>query len=104
MYKENFPLRLAKLRLQKNVSARDMSLSIGQNPSYINSIENGKTLPSMSNFFYICDYLEISPRDFFDYEAENPETLNELEEDLKRIDPRLVEYITAIVKILAKRD
>lgn len=52
MYEEKFPIRLAKLRIQKGgVSARDMSLSIGQNPGYINNIETGKTLPSMSSFF-----------------------------------------------------
>ena len=42
MYGEDFSERLSKLRNQKGVSARDMSLSIGQNPCYINNIENGK--------------------------------------------------------------
>lgn len=56
MYEDEFPLRLAQLRQQKGVSARDMSLSIGQNAGYINNIESGKALPSMSNFFYICEY------------------------------------------------
>ena len=52
MYEEQFPLRLAQLRVLKGVSARDMSLSLGQNAGYINNIESGKALPSMSNFFY----------------------------------------------------
>lgn len=51
MYEEIFPSRLAELRNQKAVSARDMSLSIGQNPGYINNIETGKALPSMASFF-----------------------------------------------------
>ena len=33
---DSFKRRLVELRLRKNVSARDMSLSIGQNPGYIN--------------------------------------------------------------------
>ena len=33
--------RIASLRNQKGVSARDMSLSIGQNENYINRIETG---------------------------------------------------------------
>ena len=45
MYPEDFSNRLSKLRTQKGVSARDMSLSIGQNPGYINNIETGKTFP-----------------------------------------------------------
>lgn len=63
-YLEWFPKRLAQLRTQKGVSARDMSLSLGQSESYINKIENHRTLPSMTGFFYICDYLEIEPQAF----------------------------------------
>ena len=48
MYGEDFAVRLARLRNKKGVSARDMSLSIGQNAGYINAIESGKALPSMS--------------------------------------------------------
>ena len=66
MCKEAFSKRLVQLRMAKGVSARDMSLSLGQNPGYINSIENNKTFPSMSNFFEICDYLNITPMEFFD--------------------------------------
>ena len=40
MYYDNFAARLSKLRQEKGVSARDMSLSLGQSESYINKIEN----------------------------------------------------------------
>lgn len=65
-YEGVFCKRLADLRIQKGISAREMSLSLGLSDSYINKIENGKTLPSMEAFFDICNFLEISPRDFFD--------------------------------------
>ena len=39
-YAEWFPQRVMELRMQKGVSARDMSLSLGQSESYINKIEN----------------------------------------------------------------
>ena len=51
---DTFALRLSKLRSEKNISARDMSISLGQNPAYINNIETGKAMPSMSMFFSIC--------------------------------------------------
>lgn len=38
MDEKDLALRLARLREKKGVSARDMSLSIGQNPRYINTI------------------------------------------------------------------
>ena len=47
MYEEFIQNRITQLRMQRGVSARDMSLSIGQNESYINQIENKKTLPSL---------------------------------------------------------
>ena len=72
IYEQNFSKRLAQLRMNKGVSARDMSLSIGQNAGYINKIENGKALPSMANFFYICEYLEIAPMDFFNFDSSHP--------------------------------
>lgn len=76
--KQEFSERLSALRINKGVSARDMSLSIGQSPGYINNIENGINYPSMQTFFYICDYLEISPKEFFDTDTVNPTKVGEL--------------------------
>ena len=56
MYEDFFAERLSYLRIQKKVSAREMSLALGQNESYINRIENKHTFPSMQIFFYICEY------------------------------------------------
>ena len=103
MYEDEFPLRLAQLRNKKGVSARDMSLSIGQNPGYINNIESGKAMPSMTCFFYICEYLNISPKDFFDFESKTPEKLNDLISDLKKLDEEKLDNIASIVKGLIKR-
>ena len=64
--KEEFIKRLVALRQQKNVSAREMSLSLGMSENYINSLENGAALPNMTSFFFICDYLGITPQEFFD--------------------------------------
>lgn len=50
MYEDFVPERLAKLRTQKGVSARDMSLSLGQANNYINNIENKNHFPLCSLF------------------------------------------------------
>ncbi len=83
MYTEEFAKRLAQLRINKGVSARDMSLSLGQSAGYINGLENGVSLPSMNTFFYICEYLDITPMEFFDFENGNPNENNEILENLK---------------------
>ena len=102
MYENEFPLRLAQLRNIKGVSAREMSLSIGQNASYINNIESGKSLPSMSGFFYICEYLGISPNEFFDTDSKNPEKMQFLINVLKHLDDAQLDSISSIVKGLIK--
>ncbi len=102
MYEDDFPLRLAQLRTKKGVSARDMSLSIGQNHAYINNIESGKALPSMAIFFYICEYLNITPSEFFDLDSKNPEKLQSLIKNLKKLDDKQLDSIAEIVKGLAK--
>lgn len=102
MDERGFCDRLSQLRMQKGVSARDMSLSIGQNPGYINNIETGKALPSMSNFFYICHYLDITPMDFFDYSMVRPQDLNELCGDINKLTDAQFNSIREIVGELAR--
>jgi len=99
---EFFRQRLAQLRAQKGVSARDMSLSLGQSESYINKIENGKAFPSMQVFFYICDYFGISPKDFFDAENHNPAAVEALSNDLKTLTDSQIASIADIVKGLKR--
>jgi len=98
----DFGERLARLRTKKNVSAREMSLSIGQNENYINKIENGKSLPSMTAFFDICDYLEITQQDFFDPENNDPNLVSEMVNNYKRLDSVAQANIAGIVKGLAR--
>lgn len=102
MYEEKFPLRLAQLRGQKGVSARAMSLDIGQNEGYINNIESGKALPSMACFFYICEYLGIEPKDFMDFDLEAPNRLSELIPYLKKLNDEQLASILNIVRDLTK--
>ena len=93
-----FSERLSSLRLKKGVSARDMSLSIGQSPNYINKIESRKSFPSMTVFFYICEYLGITPMEFFDVDAPNPAQLNELITELKRLDDDQLTNMLALAR------
>lgn len=98
MYEDFFSQRLSSLRIQKGVSAREMSLAIGQNGSYINRIENKKAFPSMQCFFYICEYLEITPTEFFDYNISNPLILNELNKILYSLDSAQLDIILSVAK------
>ncbi len=90
--------RIAKLRTAKNISARDMSLSLGQSQSYINNIENKKALPSMQMFLYICEFLGVEPKDFFDEDIAAPGILYEAAEAFRSLSPKQLEILIALSK------
>ena len=103
MDEKDFAIRLARLREKKGVSARDMSLSIGQNPGYINNIETGKSKPSFEGIFFICEYLGVTPSDFFDMDSANPSKLDAIIADLKKLNDQQLDTIATLVKDLVKR-
>ena len=104
MYEEEFASRLSSLRIKKGVSAREMSLSIGQNPGYINNIETGKALPSMAVFFFICEYLNITPAEFFDTSNKVPAELASITANLRELNEKQLLHIEAIVLDLATKN
>jgi len=81
--------RITTLRLKKNVSEYRMSLELGQSKSYIQGITSGKAMSSKKQFLSPCDYFGITPAEFFDDEADDPETIHKM---------------TALVKQLPKED
>ena len=102
MNRFEFGNRLAKLRAVKGVSARQMSEKIGKSENYINKIENNKSFPSMQVFFDICEYLSISPIDFFDEGNSYPEQLNELVSDYKRLDDKSRDHLSGLARGLTR--
>ncbi len=98
-----FHQRLSQLRMAKGVSARDMSLSLGQSPGYINAIENQKGYPSMQLFFYICEYLGVTPSEFFDPNNPYPQQYQEIVEELQALDAEQLQHVRAIIRDLGKK-
>ena len=98
MNQEWFSSRLTQLRNEQKISARDLSLSLGQSAGYINKIENKRSLPSMQLFFYLCEYLKITPMEFFDRNITHPLLLNEVIIELEKMDNYQLEHILAISK------
>ena len=95
--------RLRFLRNERKISAREMSLAIGQSPSYINGIENQASFPSMGVFFYICEYLEITPTEFLDPESVNPTKEKELLAQLKGLKNEDLDHLIALAKALKNK-
>jgi len=101
-YEAFISARIAQLRAQKGVSARDMSLSIGQSENYINMIENHRALPSMTVFFCMCEYLGVTPQDFFEQGNDYPKLLDDLVAVLKTLDEDALRNLLGIVKKIGR--
>jgi transcriptional regulator with XRE-family HTH domain len=99
---ENLAIRIAKLRIEKGISAQKMSVAIGRSRGYIAQLERKHNLPSMNEFFYLCDFLGITPREFFDEEIESPAIYLELMNNIKKLDTEQLTNINGIVKALLK--
>ena len=96
MYEKTFRNRLIELRENAGVSARDLSLSLGQSESYINRIENGKMMPSMTVFFYMCDYFKISPAEFFQNDSVSADIFR-ANEKLSRLPREKRKHILSVI-------
>ena len=51
----------------------------------------------MTGFFYICEYLDISPCDFFDFDTQAPKEASEMMSRLKRLNAVQLNHVAAIV-------
>lgn len=95
--------RITRLRLQKGVSEYKMSYDLGHSRGYINNISSGKTLPSMTEFFAICEYFGITPGEFFDTGAGNPNLTRAVLDALSQLDEEdLALTLTNIRRLLRK--
>ena len=97
------PDRITELRMQKGVSSRDMSLSLGQSESYINKIENHRTMPSITGLVYICEYFGITLQEFFDKDALHPMKSREILNELEKLTPAQAEHILQVIRDLGEK-
>ena len=92
--------RISILRTKKNISEYRMSTDLGHSKSYIQSISSGRSMPSMNEFLYICEYLGVTPLEFFDEGNDDPEALKEFIEEGKKLSPEAMQHILHLMKEL----
>ncbi len=93
--------RITSLRTQKKVSEYKMSQDLGHCKSYVQAISSGRALPSMSEFLGICEYLGVTPCEFFDEATDRPDLVSELNEEARRMEPQNLELLVSIGKKLS---
>lgn len=96
--------RITELRLRKNISEYQLSLDLGKNKSYIQNISSGRSLPSMSQFYEICRYFDITPQEFFDEGLHNLPLYQKANDLLKQLDDDDMMAVIAILKRLTAKN
>ena len=102
MYEHFVRDRITQLRLQKGLSEYKMSYDLGHSRGYINNISSGKALPSMAEFFAICEYFEITPIEFFNQNMVNPRKLNQTIHDLEQLNEDDLDMISRLIERILK--
>ena len=77
--------RITQLRLRKGVSEYKMSYDLGHSRGYVHNISSGKATPPMKEFFAICEYFGLTPQQFFDEGAQNPELIQKAVSGMKQL-------------------
>lgn len=95
--------KITQLRLEQNISEYKLSLELGQNKGYIQSISSGRALPSMSVFFNICDYFNITPCEFFNENAPSSPEYREASDLLAAMEPEKIKALLPILKLLNEK-
>ena len=90
--------RITQLRIKKNVSEYQMSLDLGHSKSYIQSISSGRAMPSMGEFIAICEYLGITPKDFFDEEVQNPLLIDEILKEVRNLSDKDLALVLELIR------
>ena len=90
--------RITQLRLNKGISEYQLSYDLGHSRGYINNISSGKSMPSMSEFFSLCDYFDITPKDFFDSEHNDPVLVSTLISEIKNLDDDDILVLLSVIR------
>ena len=100
MTREEIIARISKLRTDRKMSARELSLRIDKNESYINRLEYRKDFePSVQVISDICEACGITLEQFFYYDMDTYQNDQEIIELLKDVSPNKK---TAFITILKK--
>lgn len=96
--------RITELRMKKGVSEYQMSLDMGHSKNYVQGISSGRSKPSIEEFLYICEYLGVSPRDFFDDENAQPILIQKALDGMRMLsDKDLLTLLSLIERLKEKQ-
>jgi len=88
--------RITQLRLRKGVSEYQMSYDLGHSRGYVYNISSGK------EFFAICEYFNITPKQFFDDDTQSPELIQKALSGMKELNDDDLLMLIGLINRLSK--
>lgn len=95
--------KISYLRTKKGISEYKMSLDLGHSKGYMQGISSGRSMPPLSEFLYMCEYLGVTPKEFFDEHIEEPILVNELHELAKNMSEKDLAVLIEMAKRLSEK-
>ena len=80
-----------------------MSYDLGHSSGYIRSITSGRAMPSMREFLYMCQYLGVTPAEFFTEEIADPLAVNELVNESKDLSEKDLAIVLELVRRIKEK-
>ena len=104
MYETFTQERITQLRMKKDVSAREMSLSLGQKQQLYQSYRKQESVAFSGNaVFVFATILVLRLGNFFDEGNAAPRELNDIIEDLKSLDAETFGHVAAPCQCFKKK-
>lgn len=92
--------RYAAIRLAHGISARKLSLELGQSTEYINQIESGKCMPSVEGLINFCNYFGITVGELFTEDWNFPVEYANIIRELNKMDVLAINQIYELLKLI----
>ena len=98
--------RITELRMLNGKSEYQLSYDMGHSKNYIHNLVAGHFQPSVTELLYLIDLLGVTPRDFFDEEADyrNPVIAKEIIDSIKDMDEEDLKAVLGVVRRLKGKE
>lgn len=104
--KKKFGAFVAALRKEKGITQKELSEQLCISDKAVSKWETGYSQPSVKELLYLIDTLGITPRLFFDEEAEyrNPILVQEIIDGIKSMNDQDLEAVLLMVRRLNEKN
>lgn len=97
MDKQELRMRIAKLRLRENLSARKLSLKLKRSPGYISKIEQGEFFPDIDELSAIAQICHSSLEELFYFDFDSYKLDKDCLKLIKKLNAKQKEMVTGFI-------